>query len=142
MTEQEIQHPQKTVNSILTHICSVLEQADKLVNHEDLSEKTASLRDSLMSLSPSDLTEMSQHINAMYQACENMKITHIAFRCDTDTKRIIAIIGIQFGVREIELFAPFDDSGAKNMLKEISGSLALLDSTGLIIPKLEMLEIN
>lgn len=133
MTEQEIQHPQKTVSSILIQIAAVLEQADKLANHEDVSEKTAPMRDALSLLPPSDLNEMSTHINAMYQACENMKINHIAFRCDTDSKRVIAIIGIQFGVREIQLFAPFDGVGANNMLKELVGSLKLLESNSLIV---------
>lgn len=128
------EHPAKTVNSIITNICAVLEQADKLANHDNVSEKTALLRDALSKAPPSDLNKMLHHINAMYAACESMKITRIAFRSDVEQKLLVAIIGLQFGIREIELFATFDKEGQANMLKEFSGSLDLLNPNRIIMP--------
>lgn len=131
--EPETPHPVKTVNSILEKMCAVLREADQLANHEDLSEKTSVLRDTLKDLPPSELNEFITHINAMYMAMESMKINRIAFRADVESKRLVAIVGIGFGVQEIELYAPFDRDGYTNMLKEFSGSLEFLNKTSIIM---------
>lgn len=134
MQENQEEVPVKTANTILMAMCAVLEQADKLAKDTDISEKTVELRHAITNLPPSDVTTLLHHIQSMYSACEGMRITRIAYKCDTEGKRVVAIIGIQFGVREIELFAPFDSDGAKNMLRELVGSLDLLEPARIILP--------
>lgn len=132
MTEETPEHPAKTAIDIMVKIAAVLEQADKIAKGDGFGELDG-LRSSLEDLPPADMNLLLQHIQSMYSACEGMAITKIAFRCDTDRHRVIVIVGIQFGIREIELFAPFDLDGSKNMLQELVGSLNLLQQTQTII---------
>ncbi len=116
--------------SILVSLCTALEAADKVTKGHASGE----LRKALDAVPPGDVNLLMTHIQSMYSACEGMRITQIAFRADTEGKRLVAIIGIQFGTKVIELFAPFDEAGWKNMTKEFVGSLDLLNPQRIIMP--------